>query len=334
MQVHGALEGLASRLQAQMQLLQRIETATPAAAAAGAAGIAGTAVDEAGQSTLASRRELLEQALEKLQALKVENGQLWRMLEDHLAGSSGSGSDGGGSRPNHYAAFLEGERDRLERQLAAAQRENGEVAARLAAAQAAISKLQAVVQRLSAAGSGARAAGGGTEAETVLSLPAPSVHAASPAAMPVPQHSRLSSASDAEVWQAEKRLLKAICKLALAVTMDQVGGRQEAASLAHELAPLMAAHSTALRQLGLHKVWASLNKLALAGGTGGSASRASQQPPPQHQHSAAAPPPPPLPSMGAAAAVADELPSDVWALQQRVRQYKASRVHMSWCQQF
>jgi hypothetical protein len=45
------------------------------------------------------------------------------------------------------------------------------------------------------------------------------------------QHSLPASSSashgtcaDHEAWQAEKRVLKSICKLALAVTMDQVGG--------------------------------------------------------------------------------------------------------------
>lgn len=34
------------------------------------------------------------------------------------------------------------------------------------------------------------------------------------------------SLGDLEGWAAEKRVLKAICKLALAVTMDQMGGEQ------------------------------------------------------------------------------------------------------------
>ena len=202
------------------------------------------------------------------------------MLEEHLSaggntGIGGSGSADGGSRVNRYTEHLETEREQLSCQLAHAREEHAAAAARLAGAQAAISKLQAVVQRLSAAGGGGGSGGGGGAGE-MLGVPASPLGGYLAAGGMHPeeqqqqaQHSGLSSSSDAEGWQAEKRLLKAICKLALAVTMDQVGGRQEAASLADELAPLMAAHASALRQLGLHKVWASLHKLALAGGSGG-----------------------------------------------------------------
>lgn len=290
LQVHVALEGLSDQLQSQMQLLQRIESAVPSPAA-----------DEAlpaGGSVLAARRELLEQALHKLQALKTENEQLWGMLEDLLASNSSTGGSGG--RRNQYVAHLEAERAELAGQLAAARREHAEAAARLAAAQAALGKLQGAAQRLSSGPGGCPA-----EAVAPLGLPAPKQEAA-PEVSPAAQRSGLSSsASDVESWGAEKRLLKAICKLALAVTMDQVGGRQEAASLADELAPMMAAHSAMLRTLGLHKVWASLHKLALAGGSARSASQADQR------------------WQGEASPAAQHLPADVAALQQRVHHYQA-----------
>jgi hypothetical protein len=249
-----------------------------------------------------------------LQALKAENQRLWRMLEDHLSAGSSSNGSGSGSRPNQYTAHLEAERERLTSQLAGARQEHAEVAARLAGAQAAIGKLQAVVQRLSAAGGGGSA---GVAAELLGAPESPlgflPAAASQQEQQQQPQYSGLSSGSDAEGWQAEKRLLKAICKLALAVTMDQVGGRQEAASLADELAPLMAAHAGSLRQLGLHKVWASLHKLALAGCSG-----ASQQPAAPAAAGAAAAAAPAV----AAAEQQEQLPQDVWVLQQRVQQYK------------
>lgn len=214
------------------------------------------------------------------------------------------------------------------------------------------------------------AAGGPGAADALLALPAaggaPPGLLLPAAAAAAPQASGASgSASEAEVWQAEKRLLKAICKLALAVTMDQVGGaagsrgrdsllgclahaaafaghflaplctaaltqpiritrptcasagRQEAASLARELSPLMGSHTAALHQLGLHKVWASLQKLALAGAA---PSRAASQAA-AHEAAAAA-------ALEPAAGVQQQQQraqpeEDVVALQQRVAAYKA-----------
>lgn len=94
-------------------------------------------------------------------------------------------------------------------------------------------------------------------------------------------------------------------------------GRQEAASLAHELSPLMDGHAAALHQLGLHKVWASLHKLALAGGT--APSRAASQ---------AAQPAAALEPVAAATAEGAQQQQvapadDVVALQQRAAAYKA-----------
>ena len=257
------------------------------------------------------------------QALKAENEGLWASLEGHLSGEGGgAGSNTWSSgRPNQYLAHLEAERRQLADQLAAARQDHAEAASRLATAQAALAKLQAVVQRLSAAVGMAA----GSELRGLLS-PLPAGPDSLPAVGPstsAPAASGGASGTagfEAELqWQAEKRLLKAICKLALAVTMDQVGGRQEAAALADELAPLMAAHSSALHQLGLQKVWASLHRLAKAGGGRGTPSRgtpsqasAPLQPPPQQQVAVVAP-----------AEQAVQLPPDMWALQQRVRQYKA-----------
>lgn len=74
----------------------------------------------------------------------------------------------------------------------------------------------------------------------------------------------------------------------------------------------MAAHATALQQLGLHKVWASLHKLAVsgggAGGQGGSSVSQAQAQPERFQP-----------------AVADTEPraaEEAWAMQQRVAVYK------------
>lgn len=277
-----------------MQLLQRFEAAPAAVDASAPAGDAG----------LTARRELLDQVLQKLRALKTENERLWAMLEDLLAGDSGSNGSGV-RRRNQYVAHLETERAELAGQLAAARREHAEAAARLAAAQLALGKLQGAAHRLS----------GGTCAP--LGLPAPPEQAdpaASPAAQQ-PQASGLSSsASDAATWQEEKRLLKAICKLALAVTMDQVGGRHEAAHLASELEPTMAAHAAMLRTLGLHKVWASLHKLALASGSSRHGGPASHRQPGEAS----------VAEVSLALAGDGKVPADVSALQQRVRHYQAS----------
>ncbi len=386
-QVRDLLEGLSDRLAAQQELLLRLEVGS-GPAAEGSSG-------SAGAEALVARRDLLAQALEKLQvggaaaaaaeailgghqtfrchctgcmqaacvhalqylqqcwtyvlptaalmsaacclsalpqALKAENEGLWASLEGHLSSAEGSSSSASGSgRPNQYLAHLEAERRQLAAQLAAARQEHGEASSRLAAAHAAIAKLQAVVQRLSAAG-GVEA---GSELRGLLS-PLPAGASSQPAA-PSPSAGAVSGGAsgsaglEAELqWQAEKRLLKAICKLALAVTMDQVGGRQEAAALADELAPLMAAHSGTLQQLGLQKVWASLHRLAMAGGARGTPSRgtpsqASAPPPAQQQQAQQAQHQQQQQVVVAAAPVepAVQLPQDVWALQQRVRQYKA-----------
>jgi len=160
------------------------------------------------------------------QALKDENEGLWASLEGHLSSAEGSsGSASGSGRPNQYLAHLEAERRQLADRLVAARQEHAEASSRLAAAQAAIAKLQAVVQRLSAAG-GVEA---GSELRGLLS-PLPAGASSQPAAALSPSAGAVSGGAsgsaglEAELqWQAEKRLLKAICKLALAVTMDQIG---------------------------------------------------------------------------------------------------------------
>ena len=76
----------------------------------------------------------------------------------------------------------------------------------------------------------------------------------------------------------------------------------------------MAAHAPALQQLGLHKVWASLYKLALAGGAG--AGRATPSRASQPQQDAAVVP-------HAAQQEVQPLLGDVYTLQHRVRAYKA-----------
>lgn len=78
------------------------------------------------------------------------------------------------------------------------------------------------------------------------------------------------------------------------------------------MAPLMAAHAATLRLLGLHKVWASLQQLAVTGGAAAAAPGHSLQPPTQQQQGSSFP-----------AAVAGDESGDVWALQQRLQQYKA-----------
>ena len=166
----------------------------------------------------------------RAQALKTENEQLWRMLEDHLSGSSspaGDGSSGACARPNLYVEHLEAEREQLAAQLAAAQQEHADAAARLASQQAAIAKLQAVVQRLSAAGG--KGGSPGIGAGLPLLGPAADDWPCPALSMPASeqQHSGMNDgvpAGGGEGWQTEKRLLKAICKLALAVTMDHMGG--------------------------------------------------------------------------------------------------------------
>lgn len=65
-----------------------------------------------------------------------------------------------------------------------------------------------------------------------------------------------------EVWEAEKSILRAVCRLALAVTMDQVGGKDAAPAVAAELDPLIASKAEVVRNLRLEGVWDSLRKLA------------------------------------------------------------------------
>ena len=91
-------------------------------------------------------------------------------------------------------------------------------------------------------------------------------------------------------------------------------GRREAAQLAAELAPHMAAQDATLRALGLHSVWASLHKLALATPVAAAAVAAADPHPSAQQ----------APEAELTAAMAEPpLPVEVWALQQRVQQYKA-----------
>ena len=233
-QVGVVLEGLSSRLQEQLELLHRLDAAVRAPLLAGTdAAFPAELVWEQGSTApgqeMVERRGLLLQAVERLEGLKAENQQLWRMLEGHLsAGEGASGCVGGGGRPNRYVQALEGERDQLAIQLEAAQQEQGVVDARLAAAQAAGGRLQQVYQqRLDGGEAGpaaAPAAGGSWSASAGWGddggVATPS---AQPQAEPAASQGG-STISDFESWHAEKRLLKGIVKLALGVTMDQVSG--------------------------------------------------------------------------------------------------------------
>ncbi|GAB4823296.1 hypothetical protein N2152v2_010342 [Parachlorella kessleri] len=233
--VKAMLQDVSHKLEAQMEVLQRVgqvassritavasEDHSAASPMAGTpkAGGSGLEFSSTPQAQALARRELLVQALEKLETLQAENQQLWRMVEAQLRPA--------GSVPLMHA-------------------DQGELASKLAAAEATIAHLEHQVKQLSTAAAAAH------QAQHSSLLPAG------------PTSSSIASQGtcvDHEAWQVEKRVLKAICKLALAVTMDQVGGRHEAAALAEELAATMEGHEPILQQLGLFQVWRSLHKLA------------------------------------------------------------------------
>ncbi len=67
-------------------------------------------------------------------------------------------------------------------------------------------------------------------------------------------------------WHAEKSTLRAVCKLALAVTMDSVGGTKNAPAVAAELEhEVTVVNKHALVSLGLDSLWTSLKRLAETG---------------------------------------------------------------------
>lgn len=76
-------------------------------------------------------------------------------------------------------------------------------------------------------------------------------------------------AADAEeqaaTWAAEREAMRAVCKLALALMMDQVGGRDAAAATLAEVEPMIASNAAVLEKVGLAPVWASLRRLAASG---------------------------------------------------------------------
>lgn len=85
------------------------------------------------------------------------------------------------------------------------------------------------------------------------------------------EQSRLLSAEKAyheqmAEWNEEKSVMKALCKLALAITMDQVGEDkrhgEDAFSVASQLEPQLSQYSDALKRLGLTSLWKSLIRLA------------------------------------------------------------------------
>ena len=68
-------------------------------------------------------------------------------------------------------------------------------------------------------------------------------------------------------WNEEKFVMKALCKLALAITMEQVGEDapregERPCEVAIQLEPMAAKHADALSRLGLQSVWLSLLRLA------------------------------------------------------------------------
>jgi chromosome segregation ATPase len=72
----------------------------------------------------------------------------------------------------------------------------------------------------------------------------------------------------AATWHSEKSTLRAVCKLALAVTMDSVGGTQNAPTVAAELEhEVTVVNKQALVSLGLDSLWSSLKRLAHTGPT-------------------------------------------------------------------
>jgi chromosome segregation ATPase len=72
----------------------------------------------------------------------------------------------------------------------------------------------------------------------------------------------------AATWHSEKSTLRAVCKLALAVTMDSVGGTSNAPTVAAELEhEVTVVHKQALVSLGLDSLWSSLKRLAETGPT-------------------------------------------------------------------
>lgn len=105
------------------------------------------------------------------------------------------------------------------------------------------------------------------------------------------QHNAQELHAREELWEGEKTVLRAICKVALAVTIDRMDADkkhpnkervgapsksldaeskqrlqsddvQNAQAVLAELQPIIAANETALRSLGLSAAWSSLSKLA------------------------------------------------------------------------
>lgn len=66
-------------------------------------------------------------------------------------------------------------------------------------------------------------------------------------------------------WDAEKRVMNAVCKLALAVMMDNIGGGNDAGAIATELDDLVRSHASHLEESGLSTVWSSLRRIAHSG---------------------------------------------------------------------
>ncbi|KAK9811472.1 hypothetical protein WJX72_004453 [[Myrmecia] bisecta] len=94
----------------------------------------------------AERRTTFLQVIEKLEGMKAENGQLWHLLEGHLA--AGNQLSQRAQHDGQYVATLEAERSALAQRLEAVMQERADVGSRLATAQVAVKHLQRAVTRL------------------------------------------------------------------------------------------------------------------------------------------------------------------------------------------
>ncbi|RMZ52741.1 hypothetical protein APUTEX25_000860, partial [Auxenochlorella protothecoides] len=191
----------------------------------------------------ASRRALAA-AERKLAEARAEAEGLRGRAAESSAAAAAAGAD---------MALLEAQAGTLRRELEflglqlADAREEGEAGASRAAAEA----LERAAHQQVVVGldrcvclAGALAAAAGDEPRARDAAPEPTTLGPAPAAA------------------AEAALLRAVCRLALAVTMDQVGGSRDAAQVVAELQPGIRAQEELLAAMGLDRVWQALVGLA------------------------------------------------------------------------
>ncbi|KAK9831365.1 hypothetical protein WJX81_006002 [Elliptochloris bilobata] len=230
-------DALAAREELISALLRGVAAAqgTPGLGGDDSPGMPGTS--HGGPTMAAAERRLtFLRAIDRLQAFRAENAQLWRVLEAAAAGRADVGHAAEAVRGQERAGHLE-----------AALRERGSLAARLATSQAAVQQLRLAVARV------------GAQNALLAARLASVVPAAHPGA---PEGVAAALARRVAALAAERRVLKALARLSLAVTTDVLTGGTEAAHVAAAAGGLVAAHACELQRMGLAPAWATLQALA------------------------------------------------------------------------